>query len=297
LVHLLERCQEVIEAVGELFPTLININTLPVIFHQEDDKDEERTMLYSKDLNTRYIPFCKTSKELQKEVGIGNASFECHLKAIVACNLINLVVGEKKRKLTMPFKVQNPMSQFGIVIIEQGIVKKKIAYSSLEKRIDFGLFINDIGSKPSSSESNSTLKKYFPNVQQVPPFQISKLQLEKITMEQSPVILSPRMMSPQILSPRVESPQLSMETDEEMEIILSDEIGRYFFKAYAINEKSVESILFIEQVQTLKSIYSEKGLNYQYSKLKEIYETFLNPKNAMMLVHVPEKLSNLLLSP
>jgi hypothetical protein len=210
------------------------------------------------------------------------------LKAIVACNLINLVVGEKKRKLTMPFKVQNPMSQFGIVIIEKGIIKKKIAYSSLEKRIDFGLFINDIGSNPSSSESISKLKKSFPKVQQ---FQIPKLQLEKITMEQSPMTLTPRMMSPQILSPRIES----FVSDEEMESILTDEIGRYFFKAHAINEKSVQSILFIEQVQKLQSIYSEKRLNYQYSKLKEIYETFLNPKDAMMLVQVPEKLSKLLL--
>jgi hypothetical protein len=281
--------------VGELFPTLINMNTIPVIFHQEDNRDAERTMLKSKDLNTRYIPFCKTSKDLQKEVGIVNASFECHLKAMVACNIINLVVGEKKRKLKLPFKVQNPMSQFGIVIIEKGVLKKKISYSSLEKRIDFGLLINDVESKSISSESISMLKKYFPNVhckQQIQKFEIPKLPLESLEQILSPNILSPRMMVSPCVSPSI---PITFEKDEEMENVLSDDLGRYFFKAHAFNEHSIESILFIEQVHNLFSLYSKKRLNYQYFKLKEIYETFLNPKDAMMLIHVPEKLSNLVL--
>jgi hypothetical protein len=259
------RCQEVIEVVGELFPTLIMMNTIPVIFHKENKKDAEKEMLNAKDLNAKYIPFCKTTKELQKELGIGNASVGCHLKAMVACNMINLVVGEKKRKFTVPLKVENPMSQFGVVIIEKGIIKKKIIYSTLEKRIDFGLFINDIGSKPGCKESITKLKNSFPKVQ-------AKIQRKNT---------------------------LTINRKEEWTLIddiLSDDIGRYYFKAHAINEQSVENILFIEQVNQLKSIYLKKGYSYgeQFLKLKEIYKTFLDPKDAIMLVNVPEKLSNLL---
>ena len=72
-------CAEVIEVVGKMFPTFLKLNTLPVIFHQENENDAKKAMEKSKDINVKYIPFCKTSKELQKEIGIASASMGNHM--------------------------------------------------------------------------------------------------------------------------------------------------------------------------------------------------------------------------
>jgi len=84
-------CQEVMEVVGKMFPTFIKLNTLPIIFHQENELDAKKTMENAKDLNVNYIPYCKTTKELQKALGIGNASMGSHMEAMVKANMIGLV--------------------------------------------------------------------------------------------------------------------------------------------------------------------------------------------------------------
>jgi hypothetical protein len=261
---LLKRCQEVIELLGQLLPTLLKLNTIPLIFHQEPEKDAKKGIQSSKDLNVNLLPYCKTSRELQKAVGVGTASIGSHMEAMVKGDMVGLVLGKKKRTLSIPVKVQNPLSQFGVVIIENGQIKKKIVYSTLHKRIDFGLFLNDIGNSFVSTESIVKAQQYFPNVQiGSNPFE----SLEKVEIKEEEMSLR--------------------------EKILSDELGRFYFKAHATNEFSVENILIIEETLNMKSMSFQKDFKKeeQFHKLIQIYETFLNPKSAIMQVNITETLA------
>jgi len=158
--------------------------------------------------------------------------------------------------LTIPTNVSNPFSQFGVISIENGLIKKKVVYSTLHKRLDFGLFLNDVGSNLSSSEQVSKLMKMFPYVLS------SKLE-------------------------QIEEPLGDGHKREwsEIEKILSDEIGRYYFKAHATNEYSVENILLYEEISNFKgmTLQNDFKIENQIEKAKEIYEMFLTPDSIMEL--------------
>ena len=85
--------------------------------------------------------------------------------------------------------------------------------------------MNDVGSNLSSSEQVSKLMKMFPYVLS------SKLE-------------------------QIEEPLGDGHKREwsEIEKILSDEIGRYYFKAHATNEYSVENILLYEEISNFKGM-------------------------------------------
>ena len=158
--------------------------------------------------------------------------------------------------MTIPTNVSNPFSQFGVISIENGLIKKKVVYSTLHKRLDFGLFLNDVGSNLSSSEQVSKLMKMFPYVLS------SKLE-------------------------QIEEPLGDGHKREwsEIEKILSDEIGRYYFKAHATNEYSVENILLYEEISNFKgmTLQNDFKIENQIEKAKEIYEMFLTPDSIMEL--------------
>ena len=158
--------------------------------------------------------------------------------------------------MTIPTNVSNPFSRFGVISIENGLIKKKVVYSTLHKRLDFGLFLNDVGSNLSSSEQVSKLMKMFPYVLS------SKLE-------------------------QIEEPLGDGHKREwsEIEKILSDEIGRYYFKAHATNEYSVENILLYEEISNFKgmTLQNDFKIENQIEKAKEIYEMFLTPDSIMEL--------------
>eukprot|EP01080_Neovahlkampfia_damariscottae_P011453 gene11453-4618_t len=247
-------CAEVIEVVGKMLPTCIKLNTIPIIFHQENEKDAKKAMETSKDLNVKYLPYCKASKELQKAVGIHSASVGNHMEAMAKCGIFDLVLGPKKRSFTIPVKVTNPMSQFGVISIDKGIITKKVVYSTLHKRINFGLFMNDIGSNLISSKMVEKLKKEFPLV--------TSQELE-----------------------RVDNTKVSNEEWSEIEEVLADEVGRYYFKAHATNEFSVENLLVCEEVSKFKGMPLQKDFKIQdqIEKAMEIYETFLTTDSILQL--------------
>jgi len=67
------------------------LNTLPLIFHQENEETAAKAMSKSKDVNVKYIPYCKATRELQNLLGIGSASMTNHMEAMVRCNVIGLM--------------------------------------------------------------------------------------------------------------------------------------------------------------------------------------------------------------
>ena len=164
--------------------------------------------------------------------------------------------GPKKRSLTIPMKVTSPLSQFGIISIEDGIVKKKVVYSTLHKRLDFGLFLNDVGGNLISTPQVSKLMKQFPGV-------VSSTEQNK-TLEKK------------------KSEKVSW---DEIEKILSDEIGRFYLKVHATNEYSVENILIYEEIANFKGMPLQQDfkLENQIKKAHEIYNNFLTPDSIMQL--------------
>eukprot|EP01080_Neovahlkampfia_damariscottae_P011454 gene11454-4619_t len=257
-------CAEVIEVVGKMFPTFLKLNTLPIIFHQENENDAKKAMERSKDLNVKYIPFCKTTRELQRALGISSASMGNHMEAAIKSDLLGLVVGPKRRNFTIPVKVINPFSQFGVISIESGVVKKKVVYSTLHKRLDFGLFLNDVGSNLISPKKVSKLMRTFPDVVS------EEIKVIDESEEKRPI-----------------------EEWSEIEKVLSDELGRYYFKAHATNEYSVENVLVYEEVSMFKGMPLQKDFKKenQIKKAKEIYNTFLTT-NSFLQLNITDELGN-----
>eukprot|EP01080_Neovahlkampfia_damariscottae_P008345 gene8345-170_t len=260
-------CQEVIENVGRMFPTFIKLNAVPIIFHQEDPKTVKKYFENNKkDINANYLPFAYASKSLNDVLGIGSASLGSHIEAIMKGNMLGLVLGPKKRVFTIPTKVRNPMSQFAAVSIENGIVKKKVVYSTLYKRVDFGLFMNDIGSTLVSKKNVQRLMNLFPNIVD------SKIENQTNTVDRK--------------STNIDN------NEGEIEKTLSDEIGRFYLKAFASNEYSVENILIYEEISFFKGMPLQKNftIESQIEKAKEIYKNFI-VEGSMMELNITRNLA------
>jgi hypothetical protein len=255
-------CQEVIEEVGKNLKTMVQMNTIPIIIHQERDEDAVKYFGKSKDLNVCRLPFAKTSTKLQELLGITSASFYNHAEAMIKTDVLSLMVGPKKRNFTVPLNVSNPLSKFGIVFIEKGIVKREVIFSKLHKRIDFGLFLNDISS---TSSFNPQILNYFKDFEGK----------EKVNFVNS---------------------TLEKEDSKKLSKVIQSDLGRYYFKAFATSEYSIENISFYEQVSMYKNMRNSKKfeLSSQVEKIQELIETFLQPSSIMQLNTTNENISNLL---
>jgi tyrosine-protein phosphatase YwqE len=111
--YLFSRCQEVTEEVGKHLKTMIQMNTIPVIVHQERDEVAIKYFKNTKDMNVCHIPYAKTTTKLQGLLGINNASLYNHAEAMIKTDLLNLMIGPKKKfhhsfqRLQSSFKVWN----------------------------------------------------------------------------------------------------------------------------------------------------------------------------------------------
>ena len=171
--------------------------------------------------------------------------------------------------MTIPLNVTNPLSQFGVISFVDGLVKKKVVFSSLHQRLDFGLFTNEIGATLASSDRISELKKYFPELLS------TKMEIKEIK----------------------ESKKEEKDTEEikkwsVIEKLLSDELGRYYFKAHATNEFSVENVIIYEEVAEFKGMIIQPNfkIENQIEKAKEIYDTFLK-KNSILELNITRSLA------
>jgi hypothetical protein len=247
-------CQEVIEEVGKNLKTMIQMNTFPVIVHQERDEVAIKYFKNTKDLNVCHIPFAKTSTKLQELLGIDNASLYNHAEAMIKTDLLNLMIGPKKRNFTIPLNVSNPFSKFGIIFVENGAVKREVIFSKLYKRIDFGMFLNDVSSY---STFDSKILQYFKDFQ-------SSLK-EKVSI--------------------LPTHEMDTKNLKKISSIVQSDLGRFYFKAFATSEYSIENISFYEQVMVFKNMKNSKSyeLSAHIEKIEEMFETFLKPSSIMQL--------------
>jgi hypothetical protein len=256
-------CQEVIEEVGKHLKTMIQMNTIPVIVHQQSEEDALKYFAKTKDLNVCHIPYAKTTTKLQDLLGINNASLYNHAEAMIKTDLLNLMLGPKKRNFTIPLNVSNPLSKFGIIFIENGTVKREVIFSKLYKRIDFGLFLNDVSSY---STLDLQILNYFKSLELK----------EKVSIISDSIVYLDQKKS-----------------EKDVKSVIQSDLGRFYFKAFATSEYSIENISFYEQVSILKSMKNSKNedLSIQIEKIEKIFETFLKPSSIMQLNTTDEKIS------
>jgi hypothetical protein len=251
--HIFLRCQEVVEEVGKLLKTTIQLNVIPIIIHQEDPKDAMKYMEKCKDLNVKILPFARTTEKLQRLLDISSASLYNHAEAMVKTNALQLMNGPKKRFFTIPFTVINPFSKFGIVFFENGIVKRQVIFSKLYKRIDFGLFVNDT---KETSTFDPQILQYFKGLE---------------LKEKTSIIY------------KTNESEEKRKSVKKVEQVLQSDLGRFYFKAYATSEFSVENILFYEEVMNFKNMKNSKTfeISKQIEKAATMIQIFLTKDSIM----------------
>jgi hypothetical protein len=242
-------CQEVIESIGNMLVTMLKIGIIPVIIYQENENNAKKYFQETTDLNVGHLIYWKITKNLQNLLGITSASFINHVEAMVKMDVVGLCLGPKKRTLSIPKSVINPLSAFCVLFIEDGVVKKKVVYETLSKRLDFGLFLNEIGSTKSTIQISKMLK-YFPNLDWEE--EISKLKRKKS------------------VKVKIESKSF-----DKLEEVLESEIGKFYFKSFLTNQTSVEGYLLYEDVAHFKSELKRGTFSVQ-----EIYKSFLEDASA-----------------
>jgi hypothetical protein len=261
-------CQEVIYQMGQLLPSLLKLNTIPIIIHQQKDEAAESFVTKSRDLNVKYLAYACTTKDLQRLIGINSAPIMAHMGAMK--EMIELVCGEKRRKLEIPYNVNNPLSQFGVITVANDLVKKKIIYSSLEKRVDFGMLLQQQGQSSAFSEDYLTkILKYYPDYDY-------KTDFKRVAKVRKSTVRSAK----------------KKEDPLTLQDVLESDIGRYYFKAFAVSEYSIENLLLYEEVlkyTAMKDQYIHK-VSEQLELAKHIVEYYLLDSSPMQ-VNIQQKLA------
>jgi hypothetical protein len=168
-------CVEVIEKIGLILPTMMKLNVIPVIVHQETDKIAQKFFSNSKDQFVSDLLFAKTTKKIQNLLGLANASIGSHIKGMVKGNIVNVML-KKNRAFTLNKHIINPLVQFGLFLVDKFEIKKNYITSdfgkffffkfSQAKRINFGYFINDFFIKEIDTDFSyiEKMNKIYPNI-------------------------------------------------------------------------------------------------------------------------------------
>jgi hypothetical protein len=133
----------------------------------------------------------------------------------------------------------------------------------LYKRIDFGLFLNDVSSY---STFDPQILNYFKSLELK----------EKVSIISDSIVHLDQKKS-----------------EKDVKSVIQSDLGRFYFKAFATSEYSIENISFYEQVSIFKNMKNSKNedLSAQIEKIEEIFETFLKPSSIMQLNTTDEKIS------
>jgi hypothetical protein len=242
---------------------MIQLNIIPIVMYQEKEADAVKYFKNTKDYNVRHIPFARTTTKLQDLLGITNASLFNHAEAMIKTDLLYLMTGPKRRSFVIPLHVDRPLAKFGVVFIENGVVKREIIFEKLYKRIDFGLFLNDTSS---NSSFDAQILHYFKDLDLK----------EKVSIISNSII------------------EESEKSNQLVDKVLQSDLGRFYFKGFATSEFSVENIMFYEEVMNFKNMKKAKSYDVenQIQRAEEMIETYLKPSSIMQLNTTDEFLQN-----
>ncbi|EFC38805.1 RGS domain-containing protein [Naegleria gruberi] len=318
-------CQKLIDNLDEYLPSLLMLNIIPVICHQEDETK------FGKHISHTKLFHCKISTQAKRMLLIDKASVVKHMKAMPT--ILKLLVKEK-RKLFLPslseIKDMELVSTFGMHIVRNGQVETSYFYKNLLDRPDLGQFVFNLSNRkeetiqeegddkemvisykkseieeveqflPNLIKLYPDLKKVFSSIRQkrvqLPSSELSNnLQIGQPT---SSTPTSPTLQVPQPANggrpstSSVGSSSSSISTSYiSMSNVLENATMRTYFKAHLSNMYSLELVLFLEQVNIykflVKSLKSQSTCQNLLSSEEQILQDISLPASEMVTT-IPE---------
>jgi ankyrin repeat protein len=260
-------CQELIDIIGKTLFTMLKMNTIPIIGHQQNHETAKSYFANNKDPISKYLPYCRIGKEEREILGLFNSPLSEHMKTMKK-NLSAVIY--ENRYFSAPLDVVAPLTAFGVFVIENNHITKKIIYKDFTKKLNFGLILQEGMTKyqfnENEEEEEENLKEIFE--------MFKELDFKKLKRE---------LEDHQIVFKKDEDEKNDELLIKEMNDVLYDDTKRYYFKAFAINEFASETLIFYDQVLIYKSVPKEQWKNRK-KIFEKIYTNFISDDGISKIV-------------
>lgn len=251
-------CQELIERVAQMFLGMLQLNTIPIIGHQQNNETASHFFKNSKHPIVKQLLYTKIGVKEREVLELKNAPLSEHFKTM-GSNLKSMIYD--KRYFQAPLDVIAPLTCFGVFLIEDSSITKKLIYENFTKRFNFGMFLQE-GNYQTDKTSNELLKDFSELFND-----FSLKDLKKITNQ---------------IVKLDEQEKVSKDIKDELGDFLKDEFKRYYFKAFATNEFCSESLMLFEEILQYKIEKNKR------QKLERIYSNYIS--DGISFVELPKKL-------
>lgn len=254
-------CQELIEKVAERFVMMLYSNTVPVICHQQKPETAQKFFSSHKNPFVRSLLYCRIEKEDRDILGLYNAGISSHVLSL-GRNMQEVLINGRHIKL--PTDVPYPFTIFGFFVVEQSEIVKKVYIENFAKNWNLNLLMHDlkIYTTPLEVQDMNIFEDFitlYPEIEK---------KLIRRASQKLGEHLSEKMM--------FESSYHDLPLIKECYMILNDDKKRQYFKMFAKQEFSVESLAFYEDIITYKSVEkSEERLKLG----KKIASKYLNERS------------------
>eukprot|EP01080_Neovahlkampfia_damariscottae_P003970 gene3970-7226_t len=251
-------CQELIDLIGKSLFTMLKMNTIPVIGHQQNHESAVKYFQSNKDPISKTLPFCRIGKEEREILGLTNSPLSEHMKTMKK-NLSAVIYDN--RFFSAPTDVVSPLTAFGVFSIENNKITKKLIYKDFTKKLNFGKILQEgmTEYQYQDDEEDEDDKKEEKKFNQI--FELFKdLDIQKLKEETA------KKQETSIFKKDKEDIEFE-KLEKEMNEVLYDDAKRYYFRVFTTNEFVSETLMFYEEVLIYKSIPSE-----QFKKRKKIFE-------------------------
>ncbi len=262
-------CQITMDALTKWTPSLLQLNTIPVICHPESEEFfQEFCAKHPKKfyLHPEMIRLAHVSMETKHQLGIGSASLMKHLKAMP----MNFKLAIKEhRVMHIPFSLglEKMKSDFAMFLVEKSQVINRVIFHSFCDRPDYAKFVLDLDFyfDVNAGDYQARIEQLFPKL-------LSLLKQDKRAslFDQKEFQLRHNSLD-----------SISLDT------ILDVEQNRKLFKRFTMKEHSLENVLFVEQVMEYKKLQQEEE---RQVKAKQILNSFFGT-NSLFQININEEVT------
>lgn len=243
-------CQDVLDRVEEMFSQMLLTNTIPVIGHQQTQKSVDYYFQNTKSPILKNMLYTKIEKEDRELLGLKDSPLSQHIKTMGG-NFKAMIY--EKKYFQFPSDVIAPLTCFGVFSVEHSKITKKVIYEDFSKRLNFGIFLQDMG------------------VSRVVDNEVDYIQ--RITSLYKGLDLHVlKRVTKEVIS---KTEKLEKTNTSELRTLLEDDTKRFYFKAFATNEYSLESLMFYEEIALFKKT-KEKERKFRIAE--RIFKYYLDEK-------------------
>lgn len=238
-------CNELLEKIAEQFEKMLQTNTIPIIAHQQSQKTVNSFFENCKNPMIKKFLYTKVEKQFRSILGLYDSSLKEHLKTLGG-NLKLML--QSNKSFQFPSDVISPLTCYGIFMIEDSGIIKRIVWEDFSKMINFHLLLQDLSlSKSLDSEEDFVTKM------------ANLFELDGKTLKR--------------LYKGYKNKLTDIERGvTELKSVLEDDSKRYFLKKFAQNEYSGEPFTFYEEVLAYKLI---TDVDKKMSTAEKILKNFL----------------------